>query len=540
MFETLLALLSPAVVLAGACAVTLAGTWPLSRKLWGPLSLCVLLVASLLLAWTPSILAGQGIDAAMFSGTRPTLVVTDSLSRLFQFLALVLGGLYIGLSLREQENSPHSAEFHGLLLTLIGGLMFVASANDMVILFLGLELISVPSYVLIYMGRKTQRCQESATKYFLLSVMSAAVLLYGLAFMYGLTGSTNLTSIREILQNTYQSSAGGVQASPSKLGVLALALIFAGLGFKLAAVPFHFYAPDVYEGTNAWNAGVLSVVPKAAGMIALIKLLSFTAVGYEGDGQRIALIVALVTMTGGNILALLQTNIRRMLAYSGVAHAGYMLVGLSVGFWDSVNQAYRGDPSFGLPSGIQSSLFYLVAYSFVSVGFFGVLVYLARPGKEVENIEDLTGLYKSHPWLAISSAIFLFSMAGIPPFPGFWGKLAIFGNCLTVRGELSSLIPLPSTMFVVLAVVGMLNAAVAAVYYLRIIALMFLHQPLSAPQPSGGRPAMLVVTLCACLTLWLGFQSQPLFSYLRRIEAPQAAISAQVTPASTTAVAVAQ
>lgn len=517
MLETFTALLPASILIVASLVCFIGGTTRWSKLVWGPFSLLSLAVAAIALCALPQWL---GADHQL-TAEQPNVVVFDPLARISQFLGLIIGTLFAGMAFRQQADDDAAPEFYGLLLTLISGLLVVASANDLILLFLGLELISVPTYILIYLGKRDARCQEAAAKYFLLSVLSAAVLLYGLSFLYGMTGSTNLTTIRSVLQQTYGATSGIVQAaSVSKLGIVALVLIFAGLGFKLAAVPFHFYAPDVYQGTNSWNAGVLSVVPKIAGLIALIRIVSHTMSGYEGFGQTVALILALVTMTAGNILALLQTNVRRMLAYSGVAHAGYMLVGIAVGFWDSWNPSFRMDPVFGLPVGIQAAIFYLIAYSIVSAGLFAVLVFLARPGKEIEHIEDLTGLWKSQPWLAVATAIFLFSLAGIPPLPGFWGKLALFGGALSVRGDLSGAIPYPNPSFVVLAVVGMLNAAVAAVYYLRVVALMFLHDPLSTPQPRGGRPAMAAVTLCAIVTILFGLQSRPLLTMLRDIDQP--------------------
>lgn len=518
MLETFTALLPASILIFAALVCFIGGTTRWSKLVWGPVGLLSMAVAAVVLYLLPGSL---GVDHQL-TAEHPNVVVFDPLAQVSQFLALMVGTLFTGMVFRQQAEDDAAPEFYGLLLTLISGLMVVASANDLILLFLGLELISVPTYILIYLGKRDARCQEAAAKYFLLSILSAAVLLYGLSFLYGMTGSTNLTTIRSVLQQTYGSQPNVIApiASVSKLGIVALVLIFAGLGFKLAAVPFHFYAPDVYQGTNSWNAGLLSVVPKIAGLIALIRIVSHTMAGYEGFGQTVALILALVTMTAGNILALLQTNVRRMLAYSGVAHAGYMLVGIAVGFWDSWNPSFRLDPVFGLPVGIQAAIFYLIAYSIVSAGLFAVLVFLARPGKEVEHIEDLTGLWKSQPWLAVAAAIFLFSLAGIPPLPGFWGKLALFGGALSVRGDLSGAIPYPNPSFVVLAVVGMLNAAIAAVYYLRVVALMFLHDPLSTPQPRGGRPAMAAVTLCAIATIAFGLQSRPVLTLLRDIDQP--------------------
>ena len=532
MFETFTLLLAPSLLIVAACLFFLGGTTRIPRHYWGPLSLLVFVIAGGVLLVEPSLLAAAGGKIDHYDGSSPQVVIHDSLTRLFQMLSLVIGAMFGAMAFQDQTREDSAAEFYGLLMTLVAGLMLVASANELVLLFLSLELISLPTYVLLYLGRRSKATQESAVKYFLLSVMSAAVLLYGFSFLYGLTGSTNLSTIREVLRQTY-GVAGGIQAeaSISKLGILAVALIFSGLAFKLAAVPFHFYAPDVYQGTNSWNAGLLSIVPKAAGLIALIRILSHTMLGYEGAGEKVALILAFVTMTTGNVLALLQTNVRRMLAYSGVAHAGYMLVGIAVGFWEAWNPNLRGDSFLGMPMGVQAALFYVISYSIVSAGLFAILVYLGKPGQEVEHIEDLMGLWKNHPWLAICMTLFLFSLAGIPPLPGFWGKLALFGGALSVRGDASA-IPYPSPWFIGLAVVGMINAAIGAVYYLRVIALMFLHDPLTSHGNKGGRPAATVVTLCAIVTVGLGLQSGPLFAYLRTIHPPLTATTAQVVPAS--------
>jgi NADH-quinone oxidoreductase subunit N len=238
------------------------------------------------------------------------------------------------------------------------------------------------------------------------------------------------------------------------------------------------------------------------------------------------MILALFTMTVGNVLALLQTNIRRLLAYSSIAHAGYMLIGISVGFWDILNPSQRVDPMFGFPGGVQSCLFYLIAYSVVTAGLFAVLVYLGQPGKQVEHVEDLTGLWRTQPVAAICAALFLFSLAGMPPLPGFWGKLSIFSGALSVRSDVSPL-SLPNTWFVVLAIIGVLNSAIGAVYYLRIVGVMFLHEPLATPRPSGGRTGLATVAIAGVLTLALGLQAGPVFAYLRKIDVTGQLMQAQ-------------
>jgi NADH-quinone oxidoreductase subunit N len=514
-------LLPQTILIGAACLFFLGGTCSIKRSVWGPLALLVLLASAV------AVVARSTAHAPTY-GTLESAVVADSLSNVFNWFFLATGALFTLLSLKEQSESDAAPEFYGLLLTLTGGMMVVSSANELILLFLGLELISVPTYVILYLGRRDLDSRESATKYFLLSVMSAAILLYGFSFLYGLTGTTHLNAIRDILARTYTGAGGHVPAGTgSQLGILALLLIFAGLGFKVAAVPFHFYAPDVYQGTSAFNAGLLAVAPKAAGFVALVRIASVMP-GFEAAGETIAVILALFTMTGGNILALLQTNIRRMLAYSSIAHAGYMMIGVAVGFWESWNPLTHPQKAlFGLPGGMQSCLFYLIAYSLVTAGLFAVLVYLSRPGKQVENIEELTGLSRTHPLVALSAALFLFSLAGMPPLPGFWGKLSVFAGAVGVRGgDLTVATSLPRSVFISLAIVAALNAAIGAVYYLRVIAVMFLHDPLTTPEPQGGKSALAAVYVAALATIFFSIDIRPLFEAMRTVELGRPTVAA--------------
>ncbi|MFO1021056.1 MAG: NADH-quinone oxidoreductase subunit N [Planctomycetales bacterium] len=514
---TFISLLPEIILVTAGCLFILAGSFSLPRNIWGMLGVVVFAIAGVA-EWKLTKLVALWAPPAEVD---PGLVLIDPMSVLFQMSFLAIGALFCLAAIQDRDDHANAPEFYGLLLIVIAGLMLVCCANELILLFLGLELISIPMYVLLYLGRHGYGSQESAVKYFLLSVASAAVLLYGFCLLYGVTGSTNLADIRTILASSVRATAETtVPLVPSRMAMVSLVLILAGLGFKITAVPFHFYAPDVYQGTNAWNAGLLAVVPKAAGLIAIVRIVSFSLPGLELTGETTALIMALFTMTLGNVLALLQTNIRRMLAYSSIAHAGYMLVGISVGFWEKLHPGLTGDSMFGLPGGIQSSLFYLLAYSLVSTGLFAVLVSLSRGDRQVEEVEELTGLWKVQPVPAICAAIFLFSLAGIPPLPGFWGKLAVFASALGVRGDSATLIPLPSGWFVILAVVGVLNAAIGAVYYLRVIALMFLYDPPAKQPPRATGATQFAVVLATVATVWLGVQSEPLFEAVRGISFP--------------------
>ena len=531
MLATLQLLLPQTVLASLACLFILGGTFPVSARRWGPLALVALALSAGALYYSCRLdIASDGLFTLAVSRT--------SLALGFQWSCLVLGALFVLMSMQAQSESKTAAEFYGLLLLVLSGMMLVSAANDLVLMFLALELISVPTYVLLYLGGRDYSNQEAATKYFLLSLLSAAVLLYGFALLYGLTGTTHLEGIKEVLSATYNSKKSGVpSAGSSALGVIALVLIAAGLGFKLAAVPFHFYAPDVYEGTSAFNAGLLAVAPKAAGLFALIRVVSESMVGFEATGQQLTLILAGITMTGGNCLALLQTNVRRMLAYSSVAHAGYMLVGIAVGFWDAWNPALSldgaGSPTagLGLPGGIRASILYLLAYSLANVGLFAVLVYLGRPGKQIEHVDDLTGLAKTQPLVAAIAALFLFSLAGIPPLPGFWAKLSIFSSALSVRQEVGNSFSVHPA-FAILAVVGVVNAAIGAVYYLRLISAMFLNDPLASARPGGGRSGLAAVCCSAVLLVAFGILPGRVFSFLQQRPDQPATAALSVTAKS--------
>jgi NADH-quinone oxidoreductase subunit N len=520
--ETFLILLPQTILAVSACLFILGGTFAIPTRAWGPLALGAIGLATGALAWSGSIIPSSALP----------VVDPSRLDLVILWASLLIGGLFVLMSIGVQSDSKTAAEFYGLLLLLLSGVMLVAVARDLVLIFLSLELISIPTYVLLYLGRRDNASQEAATKYFLLSILSAAVLLYGFAFLYGLTGSTRLDAIQGVLEATYPSANGGPAQSGSSLGIIALVLIVSGLGFKIAAVPFHFYAPDVYEGTSAFNAGLLAVMPKLAGFVALIHIASESLVGYEATGQQLALILAAITMTGGNCLALLQTNIRRMLAYSSIAHAGYMLMGVAVGFWEAWNPRLGLDAAasaglMGLPGGVRASLLYLLAYSLTSAGLFAALVYLSRPGKQLDHLDELTGLAKTQPVVATALAIFLFSLAGIPPLPGFWAKLSVFASALSVRHEVTEGVYAIHPAFVWLAVIGVLNAAIGGVYYLRMIALMFLNDPLSSAKPAGGRPAYAAVLCSVVLVLGFGLVPHPVFNTLQKIDPAPAPITAQ-------------
>ncbi len=353
------------------------------------------------------------------------------------------------------------AEFYSFFLFSITGLMLCAGADDLIWLFLALELTSLPTYIMVTISAGSNRARESGVKYFFLGALGAAIFLYGFALIYGATGHTNFNEI------FFSFKRDGL----SSIAVLGLILSLLGLCFKIAAVPMHFYVADVYEGAAAQVSAFLAFVPKAAGFFAILLLAA--CVGWDAAGLpapvRLALwVVAAMTMTVGNVLAILQTSVKRILAYSSVAHSGYMLVGVIAG---------PGDGSI-TRSGVGAVLFYLLAYGVTNVGAFAVLAALERsPGpdgepREIETVDDLRGLCATRPLLGWTMVLCSLSLLGFPPLLGFFAKLPLFTSAIGA-GEL------------LLVIVLGLNSAVAAFYYLRLMAMPFLE----ARSPGQDVPA---------------------------------------------------
>ncbi len=386
-----------------------------------------------------------------------------------------------GAVAHETDNTPEQV---GSLLLTIAGLMLVVVAGDLTLLFVSLELISIPTYVLLYLGRRDEARQEAAAKYFFLSVFSSAILLYGLSFLYGVAGSTDLAVVRAALEGTSPDGAVPAPAGFAAFGKLAMTLVFAGLCFKISAVPFHFYAPDVYQGTTHANAALLSVVPKAAGLAALVRILVAAMPSAPPHAWQIILAISVLTMTLGNAMALWQDNLRRLMAYSSIANAGYMLLALAVALADG------GSASDW--NGVEALWFYLVTYSAATIGAFAVFEHLGRPDHRLEAVDELSGLSRTRPAVAAVLAVCLFSLAGVPPLAGFWGKFWVFGGALNAGGPCGATgNPWGNAQgwFVAAAIFGAVNAAVAAAYYLRIVAVMYFRAPLATLRAEGGAGA---------------------------------------------------
>jgi NADH-quinone oxidoreductase subunit N len=444
--------------------------------------------------------------------------------------AILAVGLILVLLRGQGDEQRQSSEASASLLLMTVGLMLIATANELILLFVGLELVSIPTYILLYLGRHDARGQEAASKYFFLSILSSAVLLYGFSFLYGAGGSTRLELIAAALKHPTDPGSMTEIMIP-----VAMLLMFAGLAFRLTAVPFHFYAPDVYQGTSHANAGLLSTLPKIAGLAALARILLTALPGWEPLGWKAVLVVSILTMTVGNILALWQNNIRRLLAYSSIAHAGYLLIGVAVALAfrtaampapaatttvvaaATVTDASGKDetsPAVTAPSadatagvdGLGAAMFYLAVYIFATLGAFAAFVYLSHGERQIDTLDDIAGLNRTHPMVALTVALFMFSLAGVPPLAGFWGKFALLYSALKTPAVASSGMAL-RPWFIGLAIVAVLNAAIAAAYYLRVISAMY-FRPVKAAGPSrvsrAAAPGFALV-ICTVAVVGVGF-----------------------------------
>lgn len=402
-------------------------------------SLRLLAIGGLIAAMLAAIFA-LGDPGPSFNG----MLQVDAYGGFFRILVIVVGVLTVLAAESYLRREKHeTGEFYALVVFSIAGQCVMVTANELIVLFVGLEISSIASYILAGCLRDDRRANESSLKYFLVGSFATAFLLYGIAWIYGLTGSTNLSAIERAL------TAGG--SANMALVSLAAALMFVGFAFKVSAAPFQVWAPDVYQGAPAPVSAFLSAGPKAAAfaMFARVFLTAFAPIAARWEG--LLWISALLTMMIGNFAALQQSNIKRLLAYSSIAHAGYVLVAIT---------AHSN-------IGTQAAMFYLASYAFVNIGAFAVVSHVARRGERYVGVEDFAGLASRQPATAALLTLFLASLIGVPLTAGFFGKFYIFQAALDAN-------------LVWLTVLGLINSAVAAYYYLRVIMVMYTRQPSEA------------------------------------------------------------
>ena len=465
--------LAPEWVLAvGACVVLIVGM--MGRPAGRFAALFSFLCVGAALAWSlqPDLPSGE---------VAPGLWLTP-LTYYARILALGMGLLVILVNWHQPDPRERGEYFSMILFSLLGVLL-TASANDWVVLFFAVELVSIPTYVLVALSRNDMRSSEAAIKYFFLGALSAALLVLGLVFLYGATGTT---AIHKIVDGSgVPLILGG--ASMTALSTVGLLLVFAGLAFKTAAVPFHAYVADVYEGAASPVAGLLGFVPKFAGFLALIKVLAAIGWNLPGELAWLLWVVAAATMTVGNVLALLQRNVKRMLAYSSVAHTGYMLIALLVG-----PVAGQGP----MRDGVAALLFYVAVYGAMNLGVFALLGAFKNGTQDAETLDDIAGLSRRSPGAALGLAVCAFSLMGLPPTAGFLGKLYVFSSAFSLPAS-----HLMHGAMIVLAIIGVINSAIGAAYYLRIVAAMYMGGEAKDTVPSGGTPIRLGLGLCAIAML---------------------------------------
>lgn len=482
-----LALLSPELVLlaAGLAILLLDMVWrdDEGKKDWLPyLSLIGLAgaLAAVIVVWT-------GLDAPV-SGVAAMLDV-DAPAMFIRLIAILVTALVVLSSIEFMRGkTPYRGEFYAFLLFAALGISLMATASNLVLIYISVELLSITSYVLTGYLRGDAKSNEAAIKYFLYGAIVSAAMLYGMSFFYGITGTTDLRGIAAFF---------GDPASMSGLRWVvfaAIVLLFAGLGFKIAAVPFHQWAPDAYEGAPTPVTAFLSVGPKAAGFAVLLRVLIIALPQFEADWTALLAAISIVTMTLGNVVAIVQKNIKRMIAYSSIAQAGYILIGL----------ASLGADNYG----VQGVLLYLLVYLFANLGLFAVVIAFSNATGS-DQIEDYAGLLRRSPWLAGGLAIFFLSLVGIPPTAGFFGKLLIFAAAIR-------------TQMILLAAIGVLNGVISLYYYFAVVRQAFFLPPreeTAIPITPALRAALL-----ACLVVVLGviFFMQPLS---RLVQAAAAALT---------------
>jgi NADH-quinone oxidoreductase subunit N len=410
-------------------------------------------------------------------------VAADAFSRFAKVLILVgaAAGVILSIDFNARE-SLDRFEYPVLLLFATLGMMVMVSANDLMALYIGLELLSLSLYVVAAFNRDDERSAEAGLKYFVLGALASGLLLYGSSLVYGFTGTTNFDSIASALSDPAKASPGLI---------VGLVFVMVGLAFKISAVPFHMWTPDVYEGAPTPVTAFFAAAPKVAAVALMARVLGGPFGDLAGQWQQIVVVIALLSMVLGAFAAIGQENIKRLMAYSSIGHVGFALVGLA-----SASEA-----------GMRGLLVYMAIYLLMTLGTFAVLVAMRRQGRAVERVADLAGLARTDLGMAVWMAIFMFSMAGIPPLAGFFAKMFVFKAAVDAG-------------LWTLAIVGVLASVVSAFYYLRIVKVMFFDEPVAAPLDPRPASVSFVMTASGLFTVLYFLYPAPL------VAAAQAAVAA--------------
>jgi NADH-quinone oxidoreductase subunit N len=480
MFLNFIVALPEIVLLAGACALMIVDLYVKDerRRVSYWFAQLILLACAL---GTLLVLTGTGGKLVYaFSG----LFVADVMGHLLKL------GAYIAVSTALAYSRQYlldrgllRGEFLTLLLFALLGMMVMMSANSFLSLYLGLELLSLCLYALVALNRDSGPSVEAAMKYFVLGALASGLLLYGMSMIYGATGTLSITEVARQIENLAATSS-----SARTLLVFGLVFVVAGLSFKLGVAPFHMWIPDVYQGASTAVTLVLGTAPKLAAFAMAMRLLVNGMLGLAADWQQMLAIMAVLSMAIGNLAAIAQTNLKRMLAYSTISHMGFMLLGLLSGVvggnWLNAADAYS------------AAMFYTVVYVVMSLGAFGMLLHLSRAGFECERLEDMKGLNRRDPWAAFLMLLLMFSLAGVPPMAGFYAKLSVL-SATVQAGQIW------------LAVTAVVFSLIGAFYYLRIVKLMYFDEPVAAAAQGPG-PARVLLSANALAVLLIGILPQPL------------------------------
>lgn len=425
------------------------------------------LIGTLILIWVNM----SGTRAEAFNGT----FVVDPLADVLKiFICAVIGFVFIYSKDYLKDRDIFKGEFYVLGLFGVLGMMIMVSSNHMLSLYLGLELLSLSLYAMVAFNRNSGTSAEAAMKYFILGAIASGMLLYGISIVYGVTGSLNIPEIAESI----------VKQSEMNIGLIfGLVFLVVGIAFKLGAVPFHMWVPDVYHGAPTTVTSYISSAPKIAGFAIAIRILVEGLGGLHSDWQGMLIILAVLSLAVGNIIAIAQTNLKRMLAYSTISHVGFILLGLIA----------------GTQAGYSSAMFYILVYSLMAVGGFGIILLLSRAGFESEELSDLKGLNQRSPWFAFMMLIFMFSMAGVPPTVGFWAKLSVLSAVVDVD-------------MLWLALVAVFFSIIGVYYYLRVIKLMYFDDPVDTTIISNTTEMQIAISFNGLIILLLGVYPSALMS----------------------------
>ncbi len=471
--------IAPEIIITVAASIVLVwGAFDGPRKRPGQFAWVTL--AALVFAFV-AVMRQTPTDQTFFAG----LIGMDAFGMFFSALFLVTAALAVTASMRFLDDAEaHYPEYYFFLLTALLGMMVMARAVDFVSLFVGLELQSLSVYVLVGYLKGDRKSNEAGMKYFILGALSSAIFLYAISLFYALAGTTNLAALAQAI------AVGELESNP--LTTAALVLMASALGFKIAAVPFHVWAPDAYTGGPTSVSLFITVASKAAAFAIMLRIFIVALEPLQDSWALLLAVLATATMFGGNIAALTQDNIKRMLAYSSIAHAGNVLIGVvAAATTDGDARAFA----------ISATLFYLFAYTFMNVGAWGTVMLLRRNGVACENLEDYGGLVQRSPAAFVAMLVFLLSLGGIPPLAGFLGKWYVFTAAV-------------NSGWTWLAVVGAINAAISIFYYLRIVVVMVVHDPVEDASLVRSAPLTLTLAAAVIMTILIGVWPSPFLDWV--------------------------